>query len=328
MFSTLLEGLSNLIMSNEDTTVKGGEYRPKPGEIVALRNLLARETLLPIDVIGLIFDFAEYWAHSSNEIDFPKEIQGPLIISGSSARENQLVLRSFPVGFSGFREKKSLAEVLAYDRTEVRPLELARENEPEFFKEKASYAMPKLVHPVRRIVFTIKSRDQGWGGAGQHHGTYNTSWTWFDVGLERFDASQTCDPTCSLDLRYESPNSTPPALPLCALRPIRPRLEPQDNGELAYHHPLSDDEDGMAIQHNILASRQFKEHIVTWDWQDKAGPNVESLSEELGRGPNTMDGSFVRGLKLGDVITVWGKARFPGWANHVERVQIDVFWAV
>lgn len=51
--------------------------------------------------------------------------------------------------------------------------------------------MPSLAHPVRKIVFTIESRDQGWGG-GDSRGSYHGSWTWFEAGLERFDPSAPC----------------------------------------------------------------------------------------------------------------------------------------
>jgi hypothetical protein len=50
--------------------------------------------------------------------------------------------------------------------------------------------------------------------------------------------------------------------------------------------------------------------------------------EEQGRGRDTGTGEFVRNLKLGDVVTVWAKARFPQWVNVVEQVKIDVYWAV
>ncbi len=51
-----------------------------------------------------------------------------------------------------------------------------------------------LEHPCRKIVFTITSHDQGWGGDNpEDRRTYNNSWTWFEVGLERFDA-QHCKP--------------------------------------------------------------------------------------------------------------------------------------
>jgi hypothetical protein len=33
-------------------------------------------------------------------------------------------------------------------------------------------------------------------------------------------------------------------------------------------------------------------------------------------------------MAVGDVITLWGRARFPGWINHIQEVKIDVYWAV
>lgn len=136
-------------------------------------------------------------------------------------------------------------------------------------------------------------------------------------------------------MRYESEKSQPTALPICALRPIRPKIAPADRDpenpgsepEFKYTHTLLDD-DAMAIQHNKVADKQFRDHVVTWSWQDQPYPDNDAHAEEVGRGKNTFDGSFVRDLKVGDVVTVWGKARFSGWANHVERVKIDVYWAL
>jgi hypothetical protein len=42
----------------------------------------------------------------------------------------------------------------------------------------------------RKIVFTIRSHDQGWGGSAADKGTYRGSFTWFDVGLERVVAKR------------------------------------------------------------------------------------------------------------------------------------------
>ncbi|EPE08391.1 hypothetical protein F503_01174 [Ophiostoma piceae UAMH 11346] len=50
--------------------------------------------------------------------------------------------------------------------------------------------------------------------------------------------------------------------------------------------------------------------------------------DKIGRGSATGDGEFVRNLCIGDVVTVWAKARFPGWVNSVQSIQVDVFWAV
>ncbi|KAE8138956.1 hypothetical protein BDV38DRAFT_243329 [Aspergillus pseudotamarii] len=40
-------------------------------------------------------------------------------------------------------------------------------------------------YPVKKIRITIWSHDQGWSSYPQDHGTFNNSWTWFDLGITR-----------------------------------------------------------------------------------------------------------------------------------------------
>lgn len=261
-------------------------------------------------------------------------------------------LRSIPIGLTALNDRTNLTETLAYDINEAKPLHLNKEYDPSVFKKLADYPTPRLVHPVRKIVFNLKSKDQGWvGGAnGAHRGTFQGSWTWFEAGLERFDASQVCEPHCTADLRYNSPKSPAPSLPLCALRPLEPEIEPvpppqgsssssssnpdgnADDAEPTYRytHPLGHRE-RWEIQRNRLAQRKFEDYQVTWRWDDDIDPESEQAVEQLdkiGRGKATGDGEFVKSLRMGDVVSIWGKARFPAWVNHVENVKVDIYWAV
>ena len=243
-----------------------------------------------------------------------------------------------------------MAEELAYDTNESIPRPLKTELDPSFFKSLAKYPTPELTHPVRKVVFTIKSRDQGWGGdRNRGDKQYAGSWTWFEAGLERFDREQTCEspfkwisrpaliqlgePHCTSDLRYNSPKSPEPSLPLCGLRPVQPTIQQprgEDGSKYEYNHPLSS-HDKYTIQRNKTANRQWQYNAVTWSWDDNVDPaseEAQQLDEDEGRGKASATGEFVRSLKLGDVVTIWGKARFPGWANQVEKVKIDVYWAV
>lgn len=99
---------------------------------------------------------------------------------------------------TGLTEKKNLAEELAYDTNLPRPWPLEREHERSFFAELADYPTPRLVHPVRKIVFNIRSKDQGGSGRSTESGPFHNSWTWFDAGLERFDAAKECKPLLHL----------------------------------------------------------------------------------------------------------------------------------
>ncbi len=88
--------------------------------------------------------------------------------------------------------------------------------------------------------------------------------------------------------------------------------------------PLAD----RQIQSNVVSSREWKEHRVQWRHDDAVAVGSPAAHElvRAGRGEATGDGAFVRDLKAGDVVTVWGKSRFPGWANHIKSVRVDVYW--
>jgi hypothetical protein len=289
-------------------------------------------------------------------------------------------------------------------------------------------SQPRGEHPCRKIVFTIKSHDQGWGGTANHKGTYEGSYTWFDVGLEQtsaFDESEfvpipvfqhrmqslnpTGPPLSGLKTEYETAfmlqarelapfpqfrlnirrpqfrlNDASEKIPadaadiensektnkyvtfnptVCCLRTIFPHTiakqneyeaqvshqqsnhthpetsqqsnEPADQPsapprETSYHFEHMFVPDTKVLQKNICAERNTKEHVITMtsdDDIDSESPAAYEL-EKQGRGRGTGNGELVRGLKVGDVVTVWAKARFRGWVNNVEEVKIEVYWAV
>ena len=190
----------------------------------------------------------------------------------------------------------------------------------------------------RKVVFTIRSHDQGWGGSSSDKGRYRGSFTWFDVGLERMVAcregkfshartdsallnfignpeTSTDEDTDTLDVEHPIVLTT---------RRILPAIQQADELEFAL---LSDK---TCLQKNKTAINRFQDHTITWRATDDVHPeSIEGDAlEEQGRGRASLTGEFVRNLKVGDIITVWAKARFPGWANIVTDVKVDVYWAV
>jgi hypothetical protein len=126
-----------------------------------------------------------------------------------------------------------------------------------------------------------------------------------------------------------SSDNTTPAF--CTTRTILPamQLKPDSTTEYCFEHSLLPDE-AVLLQKNVAARGEAKEHKVTWSYDDHVDPDsVEGTAlGELGRGRATASGEFIRNMKVGDVVTVWGKARFPGWTNHVDEVKIEVYWAI
>lgn len=204
-----------------------------------------------------------------------------------------------------------------------------------------AHSLPRTENPFRKVVFTIKSKDQGWGSERRpHHGLYEHSWSWFDVGLERLEAinmdaciSENHVPEGFIEqFRLESRDDTlqVPTSVCCDFRSVQPPVinDPANPSSYKYDHPS--EPTGNRLQSNRTANREVKEHVIIWASDDCIEP-LSSAGDRLeaeGRGRLTGDGKFVRGLKVGDIITVWARARFPGWQNLVEEVKIDVFWVV
>jgi hypothetical protein len=118
---------------------------------------------------------------------------------------------------------------------------------------------------------------------------------------------------------------------ICNLQTIIPSLAERrfESTPDAFKHELLPSKT-LTIQKNVVASKKATEHKVIWRSSDDVVPESpdEALLEGQGRGEESANGEYVRGLGLGDVVTVWGKARFRGWENHVEQVKVDLYWAV
>lgn len=195
----------------------------------------------------------------------------------------------------------------------------------------------RVEHPCRKIVFTIKSHDQAYSGP-QSGRLYQDSNTWFDTGLERIEVDA--------KLREQTFNmtygTTPPSkdgsssednvddgqdVP-CVLRTYEPAGDHDklvdDTQERLYDHPFRPHP--TTLQINRLAGRIPQEPIIIeWRYNDNFG---EQELKDIGRGELTGNGEFVSSLKVGDVVTVWARARYAGWVNYVKEVKMDVYWAV
>jgi hypothetical protein len=116
---------------------------------------------------------------------------------------------------------------------------------------------------------------------------------------------------------------------MCSLRSVYPTVESSGEGNTRFRHNISPD-DGHKIQGNKTANREWQDYSIVWSWTDSLdaeSPGADAL-EVSGRGRATGNGEFVRNLQVGDVVTIWGLARFPGWVNHIEKVGIKVYWAI
>ncbi|OJJ31851.1 hypothetical protein ASPWEDRAFT_116823 [Aspergillus wentii DTO 134E9] len=161
----------------------------------------------------------------------------------------------------------------------------------------------RTIHPCRKIIFSISAHDQGWGGHGDGESIFNGSFTWFDTEIIPF--------TPFSDQRLEDTNV-----------PERQHFGPD-------HPNLLPRED--KLQSNPIANDETQHYTITWHHLDNIQPDSDEAEEiklSQGRGRATLDGSQVRGLEIGQSIALWARARFGGWANHVDGASIRVFWSV
>lgn len=253
-------------------------------------------------------------------------------------------LRSKPLGL--IRKTHYDEDLYTFKPTSPQKLSDDGEFSLSQFQEWIRSPTNSVQHPCRKIVFTITSHDQGWAhNARNDRGSYRGSWTWFEAGLERFDknatrpndASEEKAPHQQAEAQNEGgPSSSEknipsgdselpePYLPVYSLRSIHP---PVEEDRAAFHHGLMPSDD-LTIQLNRTATSGARTHKVVWSWNDDVNPLTSQQLKEVGRGGQTGAGDFVRDLKLGDVVTVWAKSRFGGWANHVDSVKLDVYWAL
>jgi hypothetical protein len=256
-------------------------------------------------------------------------------------------LRSLPLGYyaDGGDDAFTLPiEDFLAAQLEPRPISesnIVKATTEDLLKKWKAKSSPRSEHPCRKIVFTIKSHDQGWASEDlRYHRTYQRSWTWFDVGLERVEAREVgidipgeLVPLIHIQqLRLGSTNHTSQAARslICDIRTVQPPIiqNPSDPSNFIFEHSFL--RTGRHLQTNLMAQRQAKEHIITWAYDDCIEPSSQEgdALEEAGRGRETATGDFVRNLKIGDIVTIWARARFPGWVNHVEDAKIDIYWVV
>ncbi|EAU86681.1 hypothetical protein CC1G_07339 [Coprinopsis cinerea okayama7 len=125
-------------------TPRTTRFVPTEQDVLAVEGYLL--PYLPIEVINIILDEAEYWPHliCSRESDPPRRV-----IASASPDHNMSVC---------YLISPKISEYCLTRRTKLK---------------------------VRRIVFHTLSHDQGWGGDAGLTGLYEGSYTWFEAAIFR-----------------------------------------------------------------------------------------------------------------------------------------------
>jgi hypothetical protein len=276
-------------------------YVPNLSDIRTVREDFLQRTPLPLELVDIILDYAEYWA----SVTFTSDVS--VDASGSSSRQDVIILRTIPLGL--YYEENVDGSYQVY-------------NSAVSHQETLTWAPPRGENPFRQVEFHIESHDQGWGGGHDPGwGPYDGAYTWFDAYIEHVMIRQ---PDESL-LAIASKDAIPPSgfkwihayhtadtsgniIFSCPGNPTNPELNPPINKP-------------THLTRNRRADKNTQHHHIVWHYLDNQdfGSYIDDESGTPGR--------LVRELKVGDTIAVWARARFGGWVNHVKSVSITVSWA-
>ncbi|KAJ5600011.1 hypothetical protein N7450_001078 [Penicillium hetheringtonii] len=249
--------------------------------------------LVPPELVDSIIDAAEYWPSTKNVMDGQRTVRFD---------RDQVLLKTVPLCF----ERKSLERLAS--RTESEP-ESGSGPGSELQTESAKPLPHRTAHPCRKIIFHIKSHDQG--SARIHEDMYQGSFTWFDAEVihEAHKKKMYVDGTEQEILDDEGGR-------------VKKHFEPSD----AHLLPRS-----KQVQMNGARVSETQDREITWHYLDGIEADstaAHDIERRLGRGRYTLDGRVVRELEVGDSIALWGRARFGQWANHVFEASVRVFWAI
>lgn len=103
---------------SDKTDADDGTYHPSPIDIVVVRIMLIRSVKLPPDLVDAIFDYAEYWAHSTNAIDYRAEHQELLRICGSTKVEDEFLVSHSVALYHGYIAELIDPILLSFVRTQ------------------------------------------------------------------------------------------------------------------------------------------------------------------------------------------------------------------
>jgi len=166
---------------------------------------------LPPELVPTIIDYAELWLRSHT---FTTQERGVHDLSGRIAAP-------FPEEVSGLTHISSLPIGEVQDEAEN------------------GIALVGL-HPIRRIDFTIESRDQGWSSFPNDHGTERNSWTWFEALAREAE-----------ELRYQDV--------------LEQNYQEEDTGIANPDTGDPEPRTGVRIMTNLHAEKKWRTRTISWD---------------------------------------------------------------
>ena len=210
-----------------------------------------------------------------------------------------------------------------------------------------SWLPPRGLHPARRVVFEILSREERPEDTHRPGSTYYypDSKTSFDAGVDTISfpkmtkksINRSIDPllwtaeAATKDCHHQQPTDVCYTIRSKSLNRSSPPFTSSPSSTLDATEPPS------GVTKNYTAHN--RKVVRTWRYDGAERCFLPTTDRDFGSENAT---NFVKGLKEGDCVSLWARARKveeeeprrrPGeqgraWCNVVDRVAIHVFWAV
>ncbi|EPS43876.1 hypothetical protein H072_2060 [Dactylellina haptotyla CBS 200.50] len=292
IYNRIMSGLQELGFTGGSGSGEDGDTFRSEADVLEVTDILAKK--LPVELIENILDEAEYFAH-----DVLAERQGRLWVTDGDKVYLTAVIPDFTA--------------------------LEADTAGKGGREGAGGRRGR----VRRLVFKVRSKDQGWSSYSEHYGSYRGCWSWLDVEVWR--GGDAVDPVSDEHHNEE------------AQEEIDEDYQGSSGGEgepaevnNAGKHKLGD----WLLQRNKHAFSDHIDHEIVWDWREDGLPdddddkwepdsiNAEGNREQWDKDGRRANGELVRELRGGDEIRVIIKARYGGWRCEIESCKVECFWAV
>ena len=276
---------------------------PSVGTIIWVKSILIKR--LPLELVELVLDHAEYWPHTTTVRPKLSLVHTPVKWRDTSS---EIHSSSWPSP-----ESKAMDQVLGYtlyspplasDSSLTRAATLRKGLRRLVLKDAESSLPPRGQHPARMIVFeTVSQRFD------VHTGKFG------DVGITR-----EADPL----LEQDAPEADGQRRNSSVFSSFRSNTKPSKPAKPA----RSEKTHQLVAQRECWLSPGAKaegKYVIKWRYDEDLEDGAMKSSDEKIL-PTTAD--FIRKLKVGDSIGLWAPVVRGNCVYKIDEVRMHVFWAV
>lgn len=316
-------------------------------EVISVKRLLLG-LRLPLEIVDLILDYAEFWPHTTCTTQYRTVVysvarlglwirdwrslpfsmdHGPIPENYRIMPKNAFLLRTHPLGL------QTRDPTLAVKSSVVaRWKQKLRKDRRRKSSTGPTWLPPRGLHPCRKIVFEILSHQEA---VDFSEPWYGDSPTWLDVSVERIlPEEESVEPpiwTPSMNEEWgdELMGQTPDSAQLSLLKRVPGAAAPFDRRpkQASPTSSVIDDQPVQlfetrrtkpslaattrqtVVQQNYQGDPINRQHVVTWRYDDTLDMESTEGDKLLIETGAHLNPNFVRQLESGESILLWARAR-------------------